>query len=1022
MTARRSSGQMAALVAGMSLYTAGSFLSAGHADVTSSGLNTSVNQSAAGVFDISGGTRPNNGSNLFHSFGDFSLDPAQSAVFVNDSGLTTKNILSRVTGGNPSEIFGTIDTSDFPGANLFLMNPAGILFGPTAQLNVDGSFHATTADYIKLGNTGDTFYADPAQASVLSVAEPSAFGFLTPQPAAIDVNTSSVPIVQVAPEQTFSFVGGPINIGAPDGSAPGYVMAPAGRMNVVSVASAGEATFDGTGFNVDAFPQLGNIDIRGGSIIDARDVFIRGGNLVIDEAVIVPGAFSLFGLGPPPDGGEVNVKVAGNVAISGTAPESFTQAPPGILTFNGAFDSIAPPAKVPDIRIEAGSVSLSGFASVQTDRYGPGDAPSVDVSADTVTVENGAGIALFNFFEGSGGNLTVSGRQIELSGGGVPGGAVGATGLLAQGLFHPSYFVSSVEPALSFADSGTIKVTATGKLDVSGGAQITTDSRTFGRSDDISIEAGDISLSDKGKISAQSLFAGNSGNVTFTASGNMQIRDGFVVAANTFGSGDSGNVDVTAGGSLTISGVASGIATQTTPPPQAELDAFASLILGPGATFADLAGELGLAADADLFAVLGALNDQGLTAIPDLTPGAGGNILVKTPSLTASGRDSAVDSSTAWDGDAGRVQLDVGSLDVTDGAQIRSRSGLVNLDTGEFTIGAGNAGAVNVAARDTISISGMNSTISTTTFGAGRGGDIALTGKQVDIHAGGSVTSETSSAGNAGIVNITATDPGTLTVSDPGSRVSTTTTGDGAGGRIELTGRNIQILNGGSVTADSSGTGLAGDITIAAGNKVNLNGGTISTRAVTSDGGNIVLTAPEWVYLLNSDITTSVESGFGGGGNITIDPQFVILNQSNILANAYGGPGGNIAIVADNLISTTQSRIDASSALGINGTVNISSPDQDVAQELAVLPENFLDVSGLISDRCGARAGASSLVSAGPGGLAVDPDGYLPSFGTTNNAVYNGTGKSSVFNSGKPSWALAVDSSGLQLAQVTCTR
>ena len=164
------------------------------------------------------------------------------------------------------------------------------------------------------------------------------------------------------------------------------------------------------------------------------------------------------------------------------------------------------------------------------------------------------------------------------------------------------------------------------------------------------------------------------------------------------------------------------------------------------------------------------------------------------------------------------------------------------------------------------------------------------------------------------------------------------------------------------------------------------------------------------------------KAALGGGGNITIDPQFVILNQSNILANAFGGPGGNITIVADNLISSAQSSIDASSALGINGTVNISSPDQEVAQELAVLPENFLDVTGLISDRCGTAAGASSLVSAGPGGLAVDPDGYLPSFGAMTNAVYNGDGENSAINSGKPWWALAVDTSALQLAQVTCTR
>jgi len=962
MTVRIASRPVAILMAGVSIYVAGGFLSLSEADVTSSGLGTTVNQPAAGVFDITGGTRPNGGSNLFHSFGDFSLDATQSGNFVNDSGLATTNIVSRVTGGNPSNISGMIDTTDFAGANLFLMNPAGILFGPTAQLNVSGSFHATTADYIKLGNEGGIFYADPAQASVLSVEEPAAFGFLNPQPAAIDVNASSVPVLQVAPEQTFSFVGGSINVGAEDGSAPGYVMAPAGRMNFVSVASAGEAVFDGTGFNVDLFPRLGDINIRGGSIIDAKEVFIRGGQLVIDEAVIVPGAFSLFDLGPPPDGGEVNIKITGDVSISGTAAEPFTEAPPGILTFNGAFDSITPPAKVPDISVDAGTVSLTGFASIQTDRLGPGDAPTLSVSADTITVENGAGIALFNFFEGPGGNLNVSGRQIDLSGGGVPGGAIGVTGLLAQGLFHPGYFVSSVDPALSFADSGTIDVTATEKLSVSGGAQITTDSRTFGRSDDVNIQASDISLTDAGQISAQSLFAGDSGNVIVTASGDVEISNGFVIAANTLGSGDSGNVDVTVGGLLGISGVASGIASQTTPPPQSELDAFAALVLGPGATFPDLALELGLAADADLFAVLGALNDFGLTAITDLEVGDGGTIFVNTPLLTISGRDSAVDSSTAWDGNAGRVQLNVGSLNITDGAQIRSRSGLVDLVTGDLFVGNGNAGAIDVDATQAISISGVDSTISTTTFG------------------------------------------------------------DGDGGTIDLRANEVDIVNGGSITADSFSNGLTGNITITAVNRIDMNKGAISTRAVTSDGGNIDLIARERVYMLESNITTSVESGLGGGGNINIDPKFVILNQSNILANAFGGPGGNINIVAGNFIVTPDSVVDASSALGLDGTVNISSPDEEVADDLAVLPDNYLDVTSLMSDRCGTAVGASSLVNAGPGGLAVDPDSYLPSFATATNQQDQGKGASQAsLGGGKRWWTLHADPA-LQLAQVSCTR
>ena len=139
------------------------------APITPSGLDTQVNLSTVQTsgkvqYDITGGTRA--GTNLFHSFGDFDAPNNSIANFLNDSGLTTSNILGRVTGGNSSTILGTIQTTDFGNANLFLMNPAGIVFGPTATLNVGGSVTFTTADYLRLGNAGGPnmgiFYADPA--------------------------------------------------------------------------------------------------------------------------------------------------------------------------------------------------------------------------------------------------------------------------------------------------------------------------------------------------------------------------------------------------------------------------------------------------------------------------------------------------------------------------------------------------------------------------------------------------------------------------------------------------------------------------------------------------------------------------------------------------------------------------------------------------------------------------------------------------------------------------------------------
>ena len=210
MMTRRCQGYFLAVLFAALLNAAGVLLSVGYAQVstniTSSGLGTTINGSTSapclgGTCNITGGDR--RGQNLFHSFGRFDIGAGNTANFSNDSGLATSNIIGRVSGGQTSNIFGTIQTTNFGTANLFLLNPAGILFGSTARLNVGGSFHATTADYIKLGTDG-VVYADPAKASALTSAPPSAFGFLTANPGRIDVQAgvlsgSTFTVFQVPP-------------------------------------------------------------------------------------------------------------------------------------------------------------------------------------------------------------------------------------------------------------------------------------------------------------------------------------------------------------------------------------------------------------------------------------------------------------------------------------------------------------------------------------------------------------------------------------------------------------------------------------------------------------------------------------------------------------------------------------------------------------------------------------------------------------------------------------------------------
>jgi filamentous hemagglutinin family protein len=193
-------------------------------------LGTTVNQHGT-VYDITGGTRPGNGPNLFHSFDRFSVGTGDTASFSGPPGI--ENILSRVTGRQQSIIDGQLQ-STIRGANLYLLNPSGVLFGPNASLDVSGSFHVSTADYLRFAD-GAKFSANLGQESVLTVAPPAAFGFLGNNPAAIAIQGSAL---QVSEGKAVSVVGGDVQIVA------GRLVAPSGRIQLASVASPGEVLFN----------------------------------------------------------------------------------------------------------------------------------------------------------------------------------------------------------------------------------------------------------------------------------------------------------------------------------------------------------------------------------------------------------------------------------------------------------------------------------------------------------------------------------------------------------------------------------------------------------------------------------------------------------------------------------------------------------------------------------------------------------------------------------------------------------
>ena len=139
-------------------------------------LRTTVSQAGA-LYTIDGGTAV--GPNLFHSFSAFSLGTGDTAAWVWTGGdpASITRVINRVTGGGSSFISGTIDSTGLPNADFYFINPAGIVFGQGASVNVRGATYFSTASELRFAD-GAKFSAATPSGSTLSMASPSAFGFL----------------------------------------------------------------------------------------------------------------------------------------------------------------------------------------------------------------------------------------------------------------------------------------------------------------------------------------------------------------------------------------------------------------------------------------------------------------------------------------------------------------------------------------------------------------------------------------------------------------------------------------------------------------------------------------------------------------------------------------------------------------------------------------------------------------------------------------------------------------------------
>ncbi|OQX24351.1 MAG: hypothetical protein BWK80_21230, partial [Desulfobacteraceae bacterium IS3] len=243
----------------------------------------------------------------------------------------------------------------------------------------------------------------------------------------------------------------------------------------------------------------------------------------------------------------------------------------------------------------------------------------------------------------------------------------------------------------------------------------------------------------------------------------------------------------------------------------------------------------------------------------------------------------------------------------------------------------------------------------------------------------------THSSGNGGELSISSPllsvgDNGVIYAATLGDENLCNTGADGNGGNIEIKVKQLEMSGDASVSARSLGTGNAGDISIIADETIQMKNSAVTTQAESADGGNISVRSQGIIHLKDSEITAEVGGGKGDGGNISIDPEFVILDKSNIIADANEGNGGNIHIVADQFIRSANSRVSASSRLGIEGTVEIESSETDIGS-LTSLPADFLDAARWLKTPCSERSGqnTSRLVFGARDALPTRLDDWLAS-------------------------------------------
>jgi filamentous hemagglutinin family protein len=508
------------------------------------------------------------GSNLFHSFQEFNVSEGRSALFITpDSSI--ENILVRVTGNNRSDIFGKLEIQG-ANANLFIINPNGIFFGPNASLNIPGSFVASTATGIQFSNRNTFSATSPQPLLTMSVPTGLQFGRTGGE-----INVQGK--LAVPSGKTLALVGGNITL---DGMNESFLTrktlyAQSGQIALGGILGEGTIGLNLLGNNIDnqilSFPSNvtladislnnqarvdvsgeggGYIEIKGGQIAlnrtsqivsdtegsqSSRGIFIQGENLTLKDGSQVTASVSKAGA--TGNGGNITAKVTDSIRIIGIVPNGVENPgnPSGFLSLTFGKGAGG------NINIATGKLIVEDGGNVSASTRGT--APESGIGG-TVNITASDFIQLIGNAKDS--MERPSGVFSQTNGTGNAGSLTINTPIL---LIQDGAVISAGTQPNSQGNGGNLTINARNLIDISGNSPLLkapsglfVRSRGTGNAGSIIVTTGTLAMRDRGIVTVGALRTGNAGKIDINA-GKINLDSGASITATTV-SGNGGDINL----------------------------------------------------------------------------------------------------------------------------------------------------------------------------------------------------------------------------------------------------------------------------------------------------------------------------------------------------------------------------------------------------------------------------------------------------------------------------------------------